>query len=97
LSTGKVDNWADERGGASCKKKLVSIATMVLSRSYFGESRETDTISTQGLIGEVKAMDNFTFGVTMMVCGMGGTILTLYIMSLIMRLLGKFFPEKKEG
>ena len=42
-------------------------------------------------------MDNFTFGVTMMVCGMGGTILTLYIQSLIMRLLGKLFPEKKEG
>jgi hypothetical protein len=42
-------------------------------------------------------MDNFTFGVTMMVCGMGGTILTLYIMSLIMSLLGKLFPEKKEG
>jgi Na+-transporting methylmalonyl-CoA/oxaloacetate decarboxylase gamma subunit len=42
-------------------------------------------------------MDNFTFGVTMMVCGMGGTILTLYILSLIMRLLGKFFPEKKGG
>jgi len=42
-------------------------------------------------------MDNFTFGVTMMVCGMGGTILTLYVMSLIMRLLGKCFPEKKEG
>jgi Na+-transporting methylmalonyl-CoA/oxaloacetate decarboxylase gamma subunit len=41
-------------------------------------------------------MDNFTFGVTMMVCGMGGTILTLYIMSLIMTLLGKLFPFKKE-
>jgi Na+-transporting methylmalonyl-CoA/oxaloacetate decarboxylase gamma subunit len=42
-------------------------------------------------------MDNVTFGVTMMVCGMGGTILTLYILSLIMTLLGKIFPEKKEG
>ena len=42
-------------------------------------------------------MDNFTFGVTMMVCGMGGTLLTLWILSLIMRLLGKAFPEKKEG
>ena len=42
-------------------------------------------------------MDNWTFGVTMMVCGMGGTILTLWIMSLIMRLLGKIFPAKKEG
>ena len=41
-------------------------------------------------------MDNFTFGVTMMVCGMGGTILTLWIMSLIMSLLGKVFPFKKE-
>jgi Na+-transporting methylmalonyl-CoA/oxaloacetate decarboxylase gamma subunit len=41
-------------------------------------------------------MDNFTFGVTMMVCGMGGTILTLYVMSLIMSLLGKLFPFKKE-
>jgi Na+-transporting methylmalonyl-CoA/oxaloacetate decarboxylase gamma subunit len=41
-------------------------------------------------------MDNVTFGVTMMVCGMGGTILTLYILSLIMTLLGKIFPEKKE-
>jgi hypothetical protein len=41
-------------------------------------------------------MDNWTFGVTMMVCGMGGTILTLYIMSLIMSLLGKLFPFKKE-
>jgi len=41
-------------------------------------------------------MDNVTFGVTMMVCGMGGTILTLWIMSLIMTLLGRVFPEKKE-
>jgi len=38
-------------------------------------------------------MDNFTFGVTMLVCGMGGTILTLWIMSLVMGLLGKLFPE----
>jgi Na+-transporting methylmalonyl-CoA/oxaloacetate decarboxylase gamma subunit len=42
-------------------------------------------------------MDNFTFGVTMIVCGMGGTILTLWILSLVMRLLGKLFPEKKEA
>ena len=41
-------------------------------------------------------MDNVTFGITMMVCGMGGTILTLWIMSLIMRLLGKLFPYRKE-
>ncbi len=39
-------------------------------------------------------MDNFTFGVTMLVCGMGGTILTLWVMSLVMSLLGRLFPEK---
>jgi hypothetical protein len=38
-------------------------------------------------------MDNFTFGVTMLICGMGGTILTLWIMSLVMGLLGRMFPE----
>lgn len=45
-------------------------------------------------------MDNFTFGVTMLICGMGGTILTLWIMSLVMTLMGKMFPHKpdeKEG
>jgi hypothetical protein len=36
-------------------------------------------------------MDNLTFGITMLVCGMGGTILTLWIMS-----LGRLFPEKPE-
>ena len=60
-------------------------------------SKKSNTILNQGFLKEGEAMDNFTFGVTMMICGMGGTILTLYIMSLIMRLLGKFFPEKKEG
>ena len=39
-------------------------------------------------------MDNFTFGITMLICGMGGTILTLWIMSLVMGLLGTLFPEK---
>jgi hypothetical protein len=45
-------------------------------------------------------MDNFTFGITMLICGMGGTILTLWIMSLVMGLLGRLFPvesEKKEA
>jgi hypothetical protein len=42
------------------------------------------------------SMDNFTFGITMLICGMGGTILTLWIMSLVMGLLGRLFPEKPE-
>jgi hypothetical protein len=41
-------------------------------------------------------MDNFDFGITMLICGMGGTILTLGVMSLVMAFLGKLFPEKPE-
>ncbi len=41
-------------------------------------------------------MDNWTFGVTMVVVGMGGTLLTLWILSLIMSALEKLFPFKKE-
>jgi hypothetical protein len=41
-------------------------------------------------------MDKWTFGVTMLVVGMGGTLLTLGIMSLIITLLKKIFPYRKE-
>jgi hypothetical protein len=41
-------------------------------------------------------MDNWTFGVTMIVVGMGGTLLTLWILSLLMSVLKKVFPLKKE-
>ena len=41
-------------------------------------------------------MDNWTFGVTMLSVGMGGTVLTLWILSLIMGLLKKAFPYRKE-
>ena len=39
-------------------------------------------------------MDNakWTFGLTMMIVGMGGTFLTLWILSLVMDLLKKAFP-----
>jgi hypothetical protein len=42
-------------------------------------------------------LDNWTFGITMLVVGMGGTVLTLWILSLIMSLLKKIFPLSKEG
>lgn len=42
------------------------------------------------------AMDKFTFGITMMVVGMGGTLLTLGVMSVIMSVLKRIFPYKKE-
>jgi Na+-transporting methylmalonyl-CoA/oxaloacetate decarboxylase gamma subunit len=41
-------------------------------------------------------MDNWTFGITMLVLGMGGTLLTLWILSLLMSLLKKVFPYRKE-
>jgi hypothetical protein len=41
-------------------------------------------------------MDKWTFGFTMLVVGMGGTLLTLVILSLIMGLMKKVFPYKKE-
>ena len=41
-------------------------------------------------------MDNWTFGITMIVVGMGGTLLTLWILSVIMSVLKKAFPLKKE-
>ncbi len=42
-------------------------------------------------------MDKFSFGTTMLVVGMGGTLLTLGLMSVIMAILKKIFPFKKEG
>ena len=41
-------------------------------------------------------VDNLTFGVTMVVVGMGGTFLTLWILSLLMIVLKKLFPYKPE-
>ncbi len=41
-------------------------------------------------------MDNWTFGITMIIVGMGGTVLTLWILSLLMSVLKKVFPLGKE-
>jgi hypothetical protein len=40
-------------------------------------------------------MDNWTFGITMLIIGMGGTLLTLWILSLFMTILKKIFPYNK--
>ncbi len=40
-------------------------------------------------------MDKWTFGLTVLVVGMGGTIMTLIIFSLIMAALKKVFPLRK--
>ncbi len=41
-------------------------------------------------------MDNWTFGITLIVVGMGGTLLTLWILSLLMMALKQVFPLQKE-
>lgn len=41
-------------------------------------------------------MDNLEFGLTMTVFGMGGTLVILFLLSLVMDLLHKILPEKEE-
>ena len=45
----------------------------------------------------VRPMDKLTFGVTVMVVGMGGTLLTLWILSLLMNVLKKIFPVAEQN
>jgi len=40
-------------------------------------------------------MDNWTFGMTMLIVGMGGTVFTLWIFSLLMHALKKAFPREE--
>lgn len=40
--------------------------------------------------------EKWAFGLTMMIVGMGGTFLTLWILSLVMDLLKKVFPLSAE-
>ncbi len=42
-------------------------------------------------------MDNWTFGFTMLVVGMGGTLAALGALALIMGLLKKLFPVREES
>ena len=42
-------------------------------------------------------MDNFTFGMTLLVVGMGGTLVALGVLALIMGLLKKIFPYTEES
>jgi hypothetical protein len=41
-------------------------------------------------------MDNVTYGLTMTILGMGGTIVSLWIISLAMNLLKRLFPYEPE-
>jgi hypothetical protein len=46
--------------------------------------------------GEKAVVDNWSFGVTMIVVGMGGTLATLALLSLLMVLLKRVFPYREE-
>jgi Na+-transporting methylmalonyl-CoA/oxaloacetate decarboxylase gamma subunit len=41
-------------------------------------------------------MNDLEFGLTMMVAGMGVTFLTLYLLTLLIRLLNRLFPADKD-
>lgn len=42
-------------------------------------------------------MDNITFGLTMLLVGMGGTLLTLWVLALLIGLLNRLCQSKAEG
>jgi len=42
-------------------------------------------------------MDNWTFGLTMIIVGMGGTLATLSLFALLMEFLKLVFPFKEEN
>ncbi len=41
-------------------------------------------------------MDNLTFGLTLLVVGMGGTLAALALLAVLMNVLKKIFPVKEE-
>ena len=41
-------------------------------------------------------MDKWTFGITVTIVGMGGTLITLYVLSIIMNILKKLLPLSQE-
>ncbi|MCR4419165.1 MAG: OadG-related small transporter subunit [Clostridia bacterium] len=44
------------------------------------------------------ALNNLEFGLLMMVAGMGLTLLTLWVLTLVMQLLNRLFkPERRTG
>ena len=42
-------------------------------------------------------MNNFTFGLTLLIVGMGGTLLTLFILTLLIRGVAVLFPLRPKA
>jgi Na+-transporting methylmalonyl-CoA/oxaloacetate decarboxylase gamma subunit len=45
---------------------------------------------------DVNTMDNFTFGLTLTVLGMGGTFVSLWLLSLLIQGVKKLYPLEPE-
>lgn len=45
----------------------------------------------------MNGIDNVTFGVTMVVVGMGGTLLTLWVLTILIDVIKKIFPVAKSS
>jgi hypothetical protein len=65
------------------------------ARQAAGMANSGDGFRTVHRGGEV--MDNWTFGFTMLVVGMGGTLAALGALAVMMALLKKIFPVKEES
>jgi Na+-transporting methylmalonyl-CoA/oxaloacetate decarboxylase gamma subunit len=42
-------------------------------------------------------MNNFTFGLTLLIVGMGGTLLTLFVLTLLIRAVTVLFPVRPKA
>jgi hypothetical protein len=73
---------------------------MIIRLIGFRRTKGTDSLDGKHTLTRTgsggTAMDKWSFGLTMLVVGMGGTIVTLILFSLLMGLLKKIFPYRKE-
>ncbi len=61
-------------------------------RCHCAAAARTAAVQWWASTRETRQMDNLSFGMTMTIVGVGGTFLTLWILSLVVDLLKKFFP-----
>jgi hypothetical protein len=64
--------------------------------NLFPSQQPSDESPGHGRVEEDQ-MDNWTFGLTMLIVGMGGTLAALGALALMMGLLKKLFPVKEES
>ena len=62
-----------------------------------GENLFPDSQDMPGTYSERKNMSNLEFGLTLTVFGMGGTLIILFLISLVVDVLNKCLPYKEEA